>query len=645
MKRILPLLLLWLCNYTVANTAPQLPVEAFASIPDVSSVQLSPNGKKIASVVRVDQAKLKGTVVSIQDIETGEKSIPLHTDNQKFVILSLQWANDNILLISAKFPANRYGTPTTETRLVKYDLTTKKTSSVLSRSVLDRLNWIPQHQGQIIDLMPDDPDNILLSLDGMGENVGEDSVLKVNLAQGKSSYTQNAKKKIISWITDRQHKVRISIYNDDTEYRIYEQAEQKSDSRLLWTFKAFSEDTVWPLGFDADPNILYVRAYHQGFEAIFKVNLTDPNLTKELVYANEATDVEGDLLYSQLKKKVIGISEGDGEEYTFWETEYVGLQNGLKAVLPDAHNYITQFSANERRYIVYSTSSTEPGTYYFGDRDEKTLYPIANRYGKLNSELLANTQHLTYEARDKLKIDAYLTVPKGLEAKQLPTIIFPHGGPISYDSNGFDYWAQFFANRGYAVFRMNFRGSAGYGYEFMKAGLKSWGLEMQNDVEDGTRYLIAQGISDPKRICIAGASYGGYAALMGAAMTPDLYRCAISVAGVTDVAYLVKSSRRHTNYEVVKEQIGDDLDALYERSPISKADKINIPVLLLHGDKDRVVKVQHSREMYDELKSLNKPVEYIELENGDHYLSNNDNRLATFKALDKFLADNLNPKL
>lgn len=140
MKRILPLLLLWLCNYTVANTAPQLPVEAFASIPDVSSVQLSPNGKKIASVVRVDQAKLKGTVVSIQDIETGEKSIPLHTDNQKFVILSLQWANDNILLISAKFPANRYGTPTTETRLVKYDLTTKKTSSVLPRSVLDRLN-------------------------------------------------------------------------------------------------------------------------------------------------------------------------------------------------------------------------------------------------------------------------------------------------------------------------------------------------------------------------------------------------------------------------------------------------------------------------------------------------------------------------
>lgn len=641
MKRIFSLLCLLLCNPTFADSAPLLPVEAFASIPDVSSVQLSPNGQKVASVVRVELPKLKGTVVSILDLNTGEKNYAIHTDNQKFVIQSLLWANDNTLLIKAKFPANRYGTPTIETRLVKYDLTTKKTANVLANSILERLSWIPQHQGQIIDLMPDDPDNFLLSLDGMGESVGQESVLKINLAQGKSTYIQNAKNHVIGWITDRQHKVRISIYNDETEYRIYEQPEQKSDSRLLWTFKAFAEDSVWPLGFDADPNILYVRAYHNGFEAIFKVNLTDPKLTKELVYANEETDVEGELLYSTLKQKVIGISEGDGEEYTFWDKEYAGLQNGLKAVLPNARNYITQFSADERRYLVYSTSSTEPGTYYFGDRDAKSLYPIANRYNQLNSELLAETQYLTYEARDKLKINAYLTVPKGLEAKQLPTIIFPHGGPISYDSNDFDYWAQFFANRGYAVFRMNFRGSAGYGYEFMKAGLKSWGLEMQNDVEDGTRYLIDQGISDPKRICIVGASYGGYAALMGAAMTPDLYRCAVSVAGVTDVAYLVKSSRRHTNYEVVKEQIGSDLDALYERSPISKAANINIPVLLLHGDKDRIVKVEHSREMYDELKSLKKPVEYIELENGDHYLSNNDHRLATFKALDKFLADNL----
>lgn len=645
MKRIFSLLCLLLCNPAFSDSAPLLPVEAFASIPDVSSVQLSPNGQKVASVVRVELPKLKGTVVSILDLNTGEKNYAIHTDNQKFVIQSLLWANDNTLLIKAKFPANRYGTPTIETRLVKYDLTTKKTANVLANSILERLSWIPQHQGQIIDLMPDDPDNFLLSLDGMGESVGQESVLKINLAQGKSTYIQNAKNHVIGWITDRQHKVRISIYNDETEYRIYEQPEQKSDSRLLWTFKAFAEDSVWPLGFDADPNILYVRAYHNGFEAIFKVNLTDPKLTKELVYANEETDVEGELLYSTLKQKVIGISEGDGEEYTFWDKEYAGLQNGLKAVLPNARNYITQFSADERRYLVYSTSSTEPGTYYFGDRDAKSLYPIANRYNQLNSELLAETQYLTYEARDKLKINAYLTVPKGLEAKQLPTIIFPHGGPISYDSNDFDYWAQFFANRGYAVFRMNFRGSAGYGYEFMKAGLKSWGLEMQNDVEDGTRYLIDQGISDPKRICIVGASYGGYAALMGAAMTPDLYRCAVSVAGVTDVAYLVKSSRRHTNYEVVKEQIGSDLDALYERSPISKAANINIPVLLLHGDKDRIVKVEHSREMYDELKSLKKPVEYIELENGDHYLSNNDHRLATFKALDKFLADNLKTQL
>lgn len=638
-------MLLWLSHCAFAEIAPKLPVEAFASIPDISNLEISPNGKKVASTVRVDRPDLKGTVVSIFDLDTGEKEYAIQTDNSKFVILDLTWANDDTLFIRAKFPAVRFGTPTTEVRLVKYSLTSKKITSALPRAVVDRLRWIPQNQSNVIDLLPEDPDNILLSIDGFGDNAGQESVLKINLEKGKSSVVQSSQKHVFDWMTDRQHKIRISFYLDDTDYRIYEQSDAKEDARQLWSFKAFSEDSVWPLGFDADPNILYVRAYHNGFKAIFKVNLTDPKLEKQLVYSHEDSDVEGSLIYSQLKKKVIGISQGEGQEYTFWDDEYIALQNGLKAVLPNSSNFIMGFSADERRYIVYSTSPTQPGTYYFGDRDAKTLSALADKYSHLPSEELAQTEYLSYEARDKLKIDGYLTVPKGIEAKQLPTIIFPHGGPISYDSNDFDYWAQFFANRGYAVFRMNFRGSSGYGFDFMKAGLKSWGLEMQNDVEDGTRFLINQGISDPKRICIVGASYGGYAALMGAAMTPDLYRCAVSVAGVTDVAYLVKSSRNFTNYEVVKEQIGDDFKDLYNRSPVSKADKITVPVLLLHGDKDRVVKVDHSRKMYDKLKSNNKNVEYIELEDGDHYLSKNELRLTTFKALDKFLAENLSTKL
>jgi dipeptidyl aminopeptidase/acylaminoacyl peptidase len=644
MKWILFFLLGLLCTQAAATAVPPLPVEAFASIPDVSNVRLSPDGGHIASAIRMDEGIQRGTVVTIMDTQTGKKFVPIHTDNKKFVIISLNWANSRVLLVEAKYPAVRYGTPTTETRLVKYDLDTQKISNVLKPNILKRLQWMPQHQGDIIDILPEEDDAFLLSIDGMSGNVGENSVFQINLGGRQSKVVQSARTKIYGWLTDRQHKVRIGIYRDDTQYRIYEQAEPVSDRRELWRFEAFSEEAVWPMGFDEDPNILYVRAYHQGFLAIFKVDLTDPKLAKTLVYAAPERDVEASLIYSPLKKKVIGVSEADDGAFTYWDKEYIGLQNGLKAALPDANNYILQFSRDERRYLVLSSSNTEPGTYYFGDRDAGELYPIGHKYGQLSPELLSKTRQLNYQTRDELTIDSFLTLPKGAEAKNLPTIIFPHGGPSSYDSLSFDYWAQFFANRGYAVFQMNFRGSAGYGYDFMKAGLKGWGKEMQDDIEDGTRFLIKEGISDPARICIVGASYGGYAALMGAAMTPDLYRCAVSVAGVTDIAYLLSSSRNYLEYKLVKEQLGSDRSALSARSPVNQADKIKVPVLLIHGDKDRVVRVKHSRDMYDELKSLGKPVEYIELENGDHQLSSNEVRLTTFKALELFLAENLKNK-
>ncbi len=282
--------------------------------------------------------------------------------------------------------------------------------------------------------------------------------------------------------------------------------------------------------------------------------------------------------------------------------------------------------------------------YLLGNRKEKSMKIIAYKYQSLTPDVLNEKQAITYKARDGLEIEGYLTLPKGKsEDKQtkLPAIIFPHGGPISFDDDDFDYWTQFLVSRGYAVLQMNFRGSSGYGYNFMKQGLASWGQAMQDDVEDGARWLIKEGIADEKRMCIVGASYGGYAALMGTVKTPDLYQCAVSFAGVTDVEYLVKSHRNYTNYEIVKKQIGNDYDKLWEVSPLKHAAKITKPVLLIHGSKDRVVRVHHSEEMLDELEDENKDVQYIELDGGDHYLSNNEHRLTTFKAIEAFLAEHL----
>lgn len=642
MKRIFILIAGFILLPIKLSFAQELPVEAFASTPDVSHVTLSPSGNKVASVIRLDKPKLKGAIIEIWDIEKAKKSYPIQTDNKKFVILDLNWSGDNILLIKAKFPAVRYGVPTTETRLFKYVISEGKTASVIPRKIMSRLKSVPQFQSKVIDMLTGDENSILLELSGSGTYSNYESVLKLSLNGGLSKYVQKAKEHISGWLTDRQHKVRIGIYRDETEYRIYEQAEENSKMRILWQFEAFEEEQIWPLGFGQNPNILYVSAYHNDRTAIFKVNLQDPKLSREIVYSNENYDVKGSLIYSNLKKKVIGINVGDESEYTFWDPEYVAIQNGLEAALPKSNNYITQFSNDERRYLVYSTSATESGTYYLGDREEKSLYPIARRYKSLPTEVLAETKTLNYKARDGLEIEGFLTIPLDVEAKKLPVVIFPHGGPISYDSNSFDYWTQFFANRGYGVFRINFRGSSGYGHSFMKAGLQNWGLEMQNDVEDGTRWLINEGIADPNRICIVGASYGGYAALMGVAKTPKLYQCAVSVAGVTDVEYLVKSGWRYSNHDILKKQVGDDYDSLYERSPMSQAEKINVPVLLVHGTKDRVVRFRHSEDMFDELKDHDKNVEFIKLDEGDHYLSNNEHRLTTFKALDRFLGQHLN---
>ncbi|QHS11848.1 S9 family peptidase [Shewanella sp. Arc9-LZ] len=644
MKRILWLVVISLCLFSLSSFAKPLPIEAFASIPDVRFVSLSPDGKKIASLVRVSTNELEGQVLTIRDIQTNKDIYPLQTDNQKFVILSLTWANNDVILIESKYPAIRRGVPTTETRLIKYSLSDNKTSSVFSNRSLSRFVDLPQLQASVIDYLDTDPNHILMQIQGLGSKPQYESVVKVSLKTGGIKTLQPARMHIGNWLTDRQHNVRIGIYRDDTTYRIYEQKGAGEDLRKLWEFEALAEDVIWPIGFDHDPNILYISAYHQGFKAIFKVNLTDPTLTKELVSHNENYDIEGWLVYSALKQKVIGLSTDIEGEYLFWDQDYIKLNNGLTTALPESHNVITQFSDDERRYIVYATGPIESGAYYFGNRDQKALYPIAYRYSQLPPEVLSQPQTVHYNARDGLAIEAFLTTPKDIVAKNLPTIIFPHGGPISYDSTTFDYWAQFLANRGYAVLQMNFRGSSGYGFNFMNSGLKNWGLEMQTDIEDGTHWLIEQGISDPKRVCIVGASYGGYAALMGVAITPDLYQCAISVAGVTDLEYLVKSSRRYDNSKIVKKQIGDDYDDLYQRSPISKVANINVPVLLIHGTKDRVVRVQHSEEMYDALKDLHKPVKYIELENGDHYLSSNEHRLTTFIAIEHFLATNLGVK-
>lgn len=619
--------------------AGALPVEHFAQLPDVSQVSLSPNGKKIASLVRVDIPGQKGIAAQVKNLEDGKSSIVLFSDNTTYVIYSLYWKDDRTLLAHGFAPLEQaswgHGQPAKykirATRLLFVDTETGEVTKPFSTMFLSRFDIPPPGLDYVVDPLADDPEHVLMAVYGV--------VYRVNIRTGVTRPYRDQPKNFFAGYPDRQHRLRAGYHLDGRKFTVKFLDIESDKWRDLTSFEgAFSEDEVGILGFSEDPNELFVNAYHNDRRAVFKVNLKDPALKKELVLANEQYDVGGGLIYSNKLKKLIGVSGGEEANTLFFDEKFNEINAKIDKAIPNARNRIYSFSDDLGRFLVYSTGPMESGTYYLGQTSPLKMDAVAYRYQKLTPDVLNPVRKLRYKARDGLEIEAFLTLPKGRPEKKLPALMFPHGGPIARDSEAFDYWAQFFASKGYAVLQMNFRGSAGQGFSHMQAGLKKWGKEMQDDVEDGARYLMEQGIADPARIAIAGISYGGYAALMGVVRTPDFYKCAISVAGVSDVYELVREHRAFwRSYNVVDEQIGTGRAFLQEISPINHVDRIKVPVLLIHGESDRQVEPTHSTEMRDRLQKAGKPVEFLSLPDEDHYLSIEKNRIDTFKAMDRFL--------
>jgi dipeptidyl aminopeptidase/acylaminoacyl peptidase len=260
---------------------------------------------------------------------------------------------------------------------------------------------------------------------------------------------------------------------------------------------------------------------------------------------------------------------------------------------------------------------------------------------------LGEVREFTYKARDGYEIPAFVTLPAGAGDKQLPMVVLPHGGPESRDVRCFDWLAQFLASRGYAVLQPQFRGSTGYGEAHRKAGYRQWGRLMQDDVTDGVKALIEQGIADPKRVCIVGASYGGYAALAGAAFTPELYACAVSINGISNLSAMLNFEEAYAGKEsdsvrYWKDHIGlKTSPEVLSRSPARAATNVRAAVLLLHGVNDSVVPIAQSREMASALKSLGKAHTLIELPGEDHWLSRSDSRTRVLTEMEAFLATHL----
>ncbi|MEK6802738.1 MAG: alpha/beta fold hydrolase [Nitrospirota bacterium] len=636
--------------YADSSSGPP-PVEAFASLPRIASIQLSPSGRHLA-VLRHHEGK---TYLDTQTVTGQDAHRVVSTDNQEYVITWFRWANDERLLVSVRVADIREGVDSQETRLLAVNRDgTQQNGNLLRASSFPSIfgkRHFPQFQDRLVGTIPGDPGHVLIALDI--ERPLSPDVYKLDVYSGERTLVQAnpglqpGVRNVLQWIADRQGRLRVGVGQFGTTVRVIYQVPESTLWRDLVEYDLAKETGMLPLAFDADPDWLYVRDQHQGKAAIFKMNVVDRRVDRVLVAADAKHDLTGELVYAPGRKKVVGVRYSAADERVlFWDFDAQRLQARIDRAIPGRVNVIHSSSDDGRLHIVKSSGAAHPPQWSLFDEHDGRTVLLGKSYPDLEAAGLVPSRETFITARDGKEVPAFLTLPKDRDARELPLIVFPHGGPASQGRDAFNYWTQWFVSHGWAVLAPRFRGTEGYGDELLRAGFQRWGLEMQDDVTDVVQWAIRSGLASAHRICIVGSGYGGYAALMGAVKTPDLYRCAVSLGGVTDLPQVVSDSRWYLNQKpVVELRIGSwwsDRERLRETSPVFHTKEIRIPLLLMHGAMDRAVPVSHGRDMAEALKAANVTTyRYVELPFADEQLSREQDRIHVLKELEQFLTAHL----
>ena len=374
----------------------------------------------------------------------------------------------------------------------------------------------------------------------------------------------------------------------------------------------------------------------------------DPATCEELeqLYTNDKYDLGG-LWYSDAQKKLLGVSyEGHkGKTRHFFDKATEEMLGRMEKHLRGYEIGIGGSNKAEDKYIVYAGGDRTMGAYYFYDVKSDTMTKLADLAPWIDEQQMAEMTPVTYTSRDGLEIEGYLTLPVGKtlhNAKNLPVVVNPHGGPWARDSWGFNPEVQFLANRGYAVLQMNFRGSTGFGRKFTEIAYGKWGQTMQDDITDGVNWLIEKGIADPSKIAIYGGSYGGYATLQGIVKDPDLYACAVDYVGVSNLFSFLQTIPPYWKpmLDMMYEMVGNpekDAQMLRENSPALNAERIKTPLLVVQGANDPRVNINESNQMVDALRKRGVHVDYMVKDNEGHGFHNEENRFDFYRAMEKFL--------
>ncbi len=603
------------------SSSQRIPVHNFFRNPERVGYTLSPDGENLAFLAPVN-GRLN---VHVQNIATSE--LQCLSDQSVRNIAGLTWANNTSILYI---------------RDVGGDENWQLFVASIDGQRTECLTPFPGVQCRIVDLLKDNDQEILISLNQRDRSCFD--VYRCNIQSAELSLVAQNPGSITAWLTDHVGKLRVAVSSDGVNHRIlYRDSEGEEFQVLLETDFRVS---VSPICFSYDNSKLIMLSNEgRNTEAIV---LYDP-LTRsygDVLFEHPDYDISR-LARSDKRKRVLGAHYWAARKETlFADDEFRQMIELIERKLPGQNIDVVDVSRDETVYVIEASDPRNPASYYIYSASDQSLKHIADARPWLKCEDLCIVEPVRYQSRDGLSIHGFLTLPNNTEASQLPVVMFIHGGPWARDVWDFNPTVQFYASRGYAVMQLNFRGSTGYGRAFWEASFKQWGRSMQNDISDAVAWLIASGVADPKRVAIAGGSYGGYAVLAGLAFTPDLYCCGIDIVGVSNLFTFRQTIPEYWKQanDMLDEMIGStttEADMLREVSPYFHAQNIRVPLLVFQGAKDPRVNIAESDQIVEALKANGVEVEYIVKAEEGHGFMNEENRLEMMEIIEKFLEKHL----
>lgn len=598
-------------------TVQEIPLKDFFKNPEKSSYEISPNGDYFAFMAPYENRMN----VFVQKIGS-EESTRL-TDVTDRDIAGFMWANNNrILYLKDNGGDENFGI---------YGIN-------IDGSNPQNLTAFDGVKTQIIDELEGLDDFIMVGLNKRNPQIFDP--YRLNITTGDLEMLYENPGNVSGWMTDHDGKLRIAVTTDGVNNSLLYRETEKDDFKTILTTNF--KESMSPQFFTFDNKNLYAVSNLGRDKAAAVIFDVKEGKETEVLFEHPEVDVSY-IGYSDKRKVITAVSyTTDKRHRKYFDEETKTMMEFLENELAGYEIGIGSSNKNEDKYIVRTYSDKSRGAYYFYDKTEQKLEKIADVSPWLDESQMAEMKPIQYQSRDGLTINGYLTLPKGVEAKNLPVVMNVHGGPWARDNWGFNPEVQMLANRGFAVLQVNFRGSTGYGRSFWEASFKQWGQAMQNDVTDGAQWLIDQGIADPKRIAIYGASYGGYATLAGLAYTPNLYACGVDYVGVSNLFSFMKTIPPYWQQylDMMYEMVGNpetDSAMLAAFSPALNAEKIVAPLFIAQGAKDPRVNIAESDQMVEAMKKRGVDVEYLVKAEEGHGFRNEENRFEFYEAMLGFL--------